>query len=553
MMSRAERGVGRSPPYLRRGTPVSPVPPSLRSDLASALAELALRELAQAGFGASDLTGRSEAAILADALDASVAVLALAEGDSEDGPARLCVAATARWDGLPDTLPAVGPLADALARAESVALRPVPDALAEAGISSGITVRIGSCHRPFALVVAVSPDDRAFDADEQAFLRSAASALHARFALDDTRRARGRAEASLGESEARARTVLDTTIDGVITIDEYGVIEGFNPAAERIFGYAAHDVIGRNLSVLMPEPYRSEHDGYLEAYRASGVPKIIGAGREVVGRCKDGSTFPMDLAVSEVRLPEGRRVFTGFVRDISARRELEREVLRATEDERRRIGQDLHDGLGQELSTLGLFLTSLAHTLDVEGSAGAPLAHRVVALAEGADARARQLARSFFPIELAEAGLSVALRRMAERTGALHGVGVAVDVVGDGSARADALTPEAATHVYWIAQEALSNAVRHGRAHRVRVILAQGPDHLRLRVENDGVPFAPPARSPHARPDRGMGLRIMGHRARLVGGTLDVRPGAEGGAVVTCAVPLHGPGFQPSPPFPPES
>src|SRR5690606_33902293 len=125
---------------------------------------------------------------------------------------------------------------------------------------------------------------------------------------------------------------------------------------------AAGEVAGRNVSVLMPEPYRSEHDGYLAAYRETGRRRIIGIGREVVGRRRDGSTFPMDLAVSEGALPT-RRLFTGVVRDISERRELEQEVLRVAEEERRRIGQDLHDGLGQALTGTALIARGLARQL----------------------------------------------------------------------------------------------------------------------------------------------------------------------------------------------
>ena len=126
----------------------------------------------------------------------------------------------------------------------------------------------------------------------------------------------------LAEAEQRLRAVVDNVIDGIITIGERGLIESFNPAAERIFGYTAQEVIGRNVSVLMPEPYRSQHDSYVANYCRTGVAKIIGIGREVLGLRKDGSVFPMDLAVSEFRF-EGRRAFVGIVRDISERRKAE--------------------------------------------------------------------------------------------------------------------------------------------------------------------------------------------------------------------------------------
>ena len=123
---------------------------------------------------------------------------------------------------------------------------------------------------------------------------------------------------SLRDSAARIQAILDTVVDGIITINEQGIVETINPAAESIFGYTAIEVIGLNVSMFMPEPYHSEHDGYLHNFMTSGDKKIIGIGREVVGRRKDGSTFPMDLAVSEIQLG-GKRMFTGIVRDITER------------------------------------------------------------------------------------------------------------------------------------------------------------------------------------------------------------------------------------------
>ena len=139
---------------------------------------------------------------------------------------------------------------------------------------------------------------------------------------------RKRGEQALRDSEARHRAILEAAVDGIITIDERGTIESLNPAAERLFGYAARDLIGRNVKLLMPNPYRDEHDRYLTNYRETGEKKIIGIGREVLGQRKDGSTFPLDLAVSEVMLGD-RRVFTGVVRDITDRKRAERELVEA--------------------------------------------------------------------------------------------------------------------------------------------------------------------------------------------------------------------------------
>jgi PAS domain S-box-containing protein len=139
-----------------------------------------------------------------------------------------------------------------------------------------------------------------------------------------------RTETTLRDQEARLRSVVQTAVDGIVVIDERGIIEAFNPAAERLFGYGSAEVLGRNVSMLMPLPYREEHHDYLTRYRASGVKKIIGIGREVVGQRKDGSTFPMDLSVSEMVLRDGRR-FTGMVRDLTERRNAEERLAKARE------------------------------------------------------------------------------------------------------------------------------------------------------------------------------------------------------------------------------
>ncbi len=104
----------------------------------------------------------------------------------------------------------------------------------------------------------------------------------------------------LKDSENRTRTILDTVQDGIITIDALGTIENFNPAAERLFGYTVSEVAGKNVNMLMPEPFHSNHDNYLKNFMDGGDPKVIGQGREVIGRRKDGATFPMELAVNEM-------------------------------------------------------------------------------------------------------------------------------------------------------------------------------------------------------------------------------------------------------------
>ncbi|CAO3410574.1 hybrid sensor histidine kinase/response regulator [Azospirillum largimobile] len=133
------------------------------------------------------------------------------------------------------------------------------------------------------------------------------------------------------EQEARYRAIVDTAVDPIILIDDHGTVHSFNHAAEKTFGYAAGEVIGRNVKMLMPEPYRTAHDGYLDRYHRTGERRIVGIGREVEGLRKDGTTFPLDLSVGEWHVGK-RRMYTGIMRDITARKAAEEAILRARDE-----------------------------------------------------------------------------------------------------------------------------------------------------------------------------------------------------------------------------
>jgi two-component system sensor kinase FixL len=157
----------------------------------------------------------------------------------------------------------------------------------------------------------------------------------------------------LEEREAHLQSILDTVPDAMIVIDENGLMLSFSAAAERLFGWTAAEAIGRNVSVLMPQPYREQHDHYIDRYKATGERRIIGIGRVVVGERKDGSTFPMELSVGEVR-SAGQRLFTGFVRDLTERQTTERRL------------QDMQSELVHvsRLTALGEMASALAHELN---------------------------------------------------------------------------------------------------------------------------------------------------------------------------------------------
>ncbi len=157
----------------------------------------------------------------------------------------------------------------------------------------------------------------------------------------------------LTSREAHLQAILATVPDAMVTIDESGSIQSFSQTAERLFGVTFQEVFGKNVSTLMPEPYRQEHDSYLTRYLATGEPRIIGKGRVVVGQRSDGSTFPMELAVGEVQI-DGKRQFIGFIRDLTQRQERER-LLQEVQSELLHVSR---------LSTMGEMASSLAHELN---------------------------------------------------------------------------------------------------------------------------------------------------------------------------------------------
>jgi len=155
---------------------------------------------------------------------------------------------------------------------------------------------------------------------------------------------------SLEDREKRLKALVETAVDGVIIIDALGRVQEYNPACERLFGYGADEVVGQNVRMLMPAPYREEHDQYLSRYRSTGIRRIIGVGREVEGRRKDGSTFPMELSVGEAR-PGGKQVFVGIIRDVTARHAAERSL---------RVAKEQAEGASRAKS---IFLANMSHEI----------------------------------------------------------------------------------------------------------------------------------------------------------------------------------------------
>ncbi len=324
------------------------------------------------------------------------------------------------------------------------------------------------------------------------------------------------------------KALLATAVDGIITIDERGIIEDANPAAERLFGYSVQQMVGSNVSMLMPSPYSDEHDGYMARYLETGQRRIIGIGREVIGRRKDGSTFPIGLSVSEV---DHLGLFTGIVQDISDRRNLQKQVLEIAAEEDRRIGHELHDNIQQQLTGLGLLAQSQAEALTQASSPQADMAARLAKGIREAANHVHLLSRGLVPVEVDAEGLRSALTDLASKVSEQYSVRCDFQCVGS----VNRLDNFSATHLYRIAQEAINNAIKHGRAKQIKMSLTGDDENIMLKVLDNGIGI-----DDKPAPGPGMGLRIMDYRAGLIGATVRVAPAKDGGTLVNCTISRGG-------------
>jgi len=345
---------------------------------------------------------------------------------------------------------------------------------------------------------------------------------------------RNRARQTLHDQQERTKAILNTAADAIITIDRRGIIDGVNAATERMFGYTSEELTGRNVSLLMPPPFTDEHDSYIARYLETGQARVIGIGREVIGRHKDGTLFPAELAVSAV---DHLGIFTGIVRDISLRKRLEREVLDIAAGEQRRIGQDLHDDLGQRLGGLGMLADALAKSLarQVQPPVEQNMARQIQQGLKQATALVRTLAYGLVPVDVTSDSLADALRNLVIRMHDSDGIQCSFDC----PTEVELQDHETATQLFRIAQEAAINAVRHGSPTLIGISLEPGDSVVVLRIHDDGAGFDSDA-AEHAQ--AGVGLRSMRYRASQIGARLEIESTSNDGTTVTCTVPLRPPG-----------
>jgi PAS domain S-box-containing protein len=331
------------------------------------------------------------------------------------------------------------------------------------------------------------------------------------------------AEKELRESERKYHYLVDTLREGIWLIDKDAITTFVNPKMAEMLGYGVGDMIGKSLFHFMDERGVAIAGRNVERRK----PGIIEE-HEFEFIRKDENRIYTLLATTPIMDENGNYggALAG-VTDITERKRLENEILQIADWEKTRIGRDLHDTLGQQLAGLAYLSQMLAQNWRTQSEADTDKhTAQVVMETRRAVELVREVARGLTPVAPGRNGLVEALRGMAERTQAIHGV---TCVLQPTDAEVTVSDPQAATHLNLIAQEAVTNALRHGRARHIVIGLAVDENQGELRIQNNGVDM------PVDRPDgSGMGLRIMQYRADLIGGTLAIERAEGGGTRVVC-------------------
>ncbi len=316
-----------------------------------------------------------------------------------------------------------------------------------------------------------------------------------------------------------------TAHEAILLIDVHGIIQFVNPAAETLFGYEGKELMGKNVNQLMPSPHKELHDSYINDYLESGNSTAIGKGRQLLGQRKDGSQFPMYISLGEIQL-KNTHLFAGLIMDLSVQQRLQREILAIPAREQQRIGEELHDGLGQQLTGLSMLAQSL---LNKASKPEYELASQIASGLHEALTQVRALARGLMPIQIYADGFMISLKEITETIEQQSHIPIRLQI-DDVVLLFDDST---ATHLYRIVQESLNNAVKHAEASSIDVSLKIEQDHGVLEIIDNGIGIPLDLED-----SSGLGLNIMRHRCGLFDGEITINPAGERGTKVCCRFPI---------------
>jgi PAS domain S-box-containing protein len=347
-------------------------------------------------------------------------------------------------------------------------------------------------------------------------------------------------EISIQSSSDSLRELMEAVPNGMVMVDEEGTIVLVNSYTESIFGYRHDELVGRPVESLIPERFRGRPSNVRFRFVASPVPILLGAGHDdLLGCRKDGSEFPIDIGLAPLKTTEGAFLISAIV-DVSERHQMEARIRRINEIEvqefeRRHLARELHDEIGQLLNAVSLDLQSARK---VCGSAASRL-DESIQFVEQAMEQVRNLTLDLRPPMLDDLGLIATLRSYADRQ--TQRAGILLHFVSETSGVQ--LPVDHATACYRVVQEALTNIVRHARAHEAWIEFRENGTDLRLSIRDDGTGFDPTLVQPRTPGKAGLGMIGMRERVELLGGQIQIQSQPGHGTTIDVVLPIAEPEF----------